>query len=368
MDTICKRPLNWLLIFIPITIGLEHFQAPAVIVFFSAAMGIIPLAGLLSSTTEELARITGSTIGGLLNATFGNAPEIIIAVVMLMAGHNEMVRASIFGCIVANLLLVLGLAFFLGGLRFSIQEFSSASTKMQSTMLMIALTGMMAPGLLNTFSGKDASAFSHSLSIGLSIILLLTYILSIVYMLVTHPSLFQADCEEDAHETGGQPTSGKSALLLLLVASGMIAFMSEILAGAVDGAARALGMTEVFIGAIVLAIVGGAAESSSAIVMARRNRMNLSVQIALGSSLQIATMIFPLLVLCSYLFAPTPLSLNLSGPGAMILLLSILIATMVVSEGKSTWYKGFQLVATYLIFALLIYFIPGNQPGTVNPG
>src|SRR6266481_1934126 len=272
-----KPSIFWLLIFIPITVILEHVgKLPPPVIFFSAALAIVPIAALIVQATEQLAHRTGDAVGGLLNATFGNAPELIIATVALRAGLLDMVRASLIGAILANLLLALGLSFFLGGLR----------------------------------EGKQWST---------------------------------------ARAVGS-----------LIGASVLAAWMSEILVGAAEGTGKSLGMTQTFIGIVFLAIVGGAAESGSAIAMARKNKMDLSVGIALGSSIQIALFVAPVLVLLSYFIAPQPLELSFNRAETGSLFMGVLIGALVCGDGQSNWYKGVQLVTVYTIIALMFYFIPGT--------
>ena len=354
-----KPSINWLLAFIPITVLLENGHASAPVVFFSAAIAIVPIASLIVHATEQLARRTGDAVGGLLNATFGNAPELIIATVALKAGLVQMVLASIIGAILANLLLAVGVAFLLGGLRYKEQRYNADATRMYASMMLIAVISLMVPGAFSSVFAPDSTIIQeHYVSLGLAIVLLLLYALYLVFMLKTHPGVFASEGETDDHEEHGPAWSLPRAIASLVGASVLAAWMSEILVGAAEGTGEALGMSQAFIGIVFLALVGGAAESGSAIAMARRNKVDLTMGIALGSSIQIALFVAPALVIASYFIAPTPLQLNFGRPLSAILLLAVLIGTIVAGGGRSNWFKGVQLIAVYAIFALLFYFVP----------
>jgi Ca2+:H+ antiporter len=353
------RPsINWLLALIPVTLVLEHAGAPAPWVFFVAAAAIVPVARLIVRSTEQLATYTGDAVGGLLNATFGNAPELIIALVALRAGLLDMVRASLAGAILANLLLALGIAFLLGGLRFHNQTYNAAAARVYSSMMLMAAISLLVPSAFSRFFAPGETVREEALlNIGLAVVLLAAYGLYLVFMLKTHPDEFTGDApRNDVHH--GPRWSRARAIAGLLTASLLAAWMSEILVGAAEGTGAALGMSQVFIGIVLLAIVGGAAESGSAIAMASRNRMDLAVGIALGSCIQIALFVAPVLVLASYLVAPRPLELSFSRPEIGSLLMAVLIGALVAGDGRSNWYKGVQLVAVYLIIALMFYFMP----------
>jgi len=353
-----KPSINWLLAFIPITLGLEHTGAPAPWIFFSAALSIVPIAALIVRSTEHLSTYTGDAIGGLLNATFGNAPELIIALVALKAGLLDMVRDSLAGAILANLLLALGVAFLLGGLRFRTQTYNAGAARLYSSMMLIAVISLVVPSAFNRFFATEETVRAEALlNIGLAVVLLAAYVLYLVFMLKTHPDEFaaEADGEEEHH---GPRWSLARAIGGLVVASLLAAWMSEILVGAAEGTGTALGMSQVFIGIVFLAIVGGAAESTSAIAMARRNKMDLTVGIALGSCIQIALFVAPVLVLASYFVAPQPLNLSFSRAEIGSLFMAVLIGALVAGDGRSNWYKGVQLIAVYLIIALMLYFMP----------
>jgi len=359
MGSFLKPSLNWLLVFIPITLFMEHAMPDKpTLVFLCAAFSIIPVASLIVQATEQIASRTGDAIGGLLNATFGNAPELIIAFVALRSGLIDMVRASLVGAIMANLLLGLGLAFFLGGLRFHTQEFNPRAAGMQASMMMLAVISMMVPGGYHTLVTEETLQYERYLNIGVAVILLVSYALSLLFMIKTHPDFFvgdQSHKEEEEHKW----SVGK-AVGLLVGASVLAAWMSEILVGAVEGASKDLGVSQTFVGLVVLAVVGGAAELGSAVMMGRKNRMDLAMGIAIGSSVQIALFVAPLLVLLSLFFAPQPFFLAFTRGEITLVFMSILIATFVSSGGKTHWFKGVQLLTVYLIFSILFFLIPGK--------
>jgi Ca2+:H+ antiporter len=352
--------MNWLLVFIPITLALEHLGASAPLVFFAAAIAIVPIAAGIVRATEQIALRTGDAIGGLLNATFGNAPELIIAAVALRAGLFDMVRASLVGAILANLLLALGGAFLLGGLRHHVQEFSPTTTRLYTSMMLLATTSLMVPSAFARVSEGAASAAPElQLNLALAVVLLAAYALYLVFMLRTHPDLFRsaaAGGDHDEHE--GARWSVSRAVASLVVASVLAAWMSEILVGAAEGTGKALGMSDAFIGLVFLAIVGGAAESGSAMAMARKGKMDLSVGIALGSCIQIALFVAPALVLLSLLIAPRPFTLAFDRTELVIAFLAVLVGAVVAGDGKSNWYKGVLLLTFYAIVAMLFYFAP----------
>jgi Ca2+:H+ antiporter len=356
---------NSLFIFIPIAVALERVRPEQhTWIFFAACIAIVPIARLIVEATEQISARTGDAVGGLLNATFGNAPELIIAVVALKAGLFEMVLASLVGAILANLLLALGVAFFLGGLRYHNQEYNPAVTRLYSTMMLTAVISMAVPSAFNRFFGAETTTREEQMvNLGIAFVLLTAYGLYLLFMLRTHPESFSGDGDASAHDehTGGW--SMPRAFGTLLAASVLAAWMSEILVGAAEGTGKALGMSQTFIGIVFLAIVGGAAESGAAIAMARKNKMNLTVGIALGSCIQIALFVAPVLVLLSYAIAPRPLELSFGRAELGSLFLAVLIGSMVSGDGRSNWYKGVQLITVYAIIAFLFYFMPEARPG-----
>jgi Ca2+:H+ antiporter len=356
-----KPSINWLLVFIPITIVLERAgEFPASVIFFSAALAIIPIAALIVRATEHLATHTGDTIGGLLNATFGNTPELIIALVALRAGYVDMVRASIIGAILANLLLALGVAFLLGGLRYRDQTYNAGASRMYSTMMLLAAMSLAVPSAFSRYFAPEGTMRAEQmLNIGIAGVLLFAYALYLLFSLKTHPGWFESVEHEGGHGHDlGKPWSIPRALGSLVGAAVLAAWMSEILVGAAEGAGRALGMSQVFIGVVLLAIVGGAAESGSAIAVAARNKMDLSIGIALGSSIQIALFVAPVLVFASYFIAPEPLELSFTRAEVGALFLGVLIGTVVCGDGRTNWFKGAQLITVYAIVAMMFYFMP----------
>jgi Ca2+:H+ antiporter len=353
--------LGLALLFIPVAIILDRIGGvPQPVLFFLAAVAIFPLAALLVHATEQLATYTGDTVGGLLNATFGNAPELIIALVALKAGLYDMVKASIIGAILANLLLGLGLAFLLGGYRRHVQEFNPVASRNYMTMMLLAVISLAIPSTFHNFVTADTLQHEQYVNLAVAVVLLGTYFLSLVFMLKTHPDFFESMGEAEAHGSKARWSLPRAAVTLLLT-SIFVAFMSEILVGAVEETAKTLGMSQAFIGIVVLAVVGGAAESSSAVAMGVKNRVDLSVSIAIGSSIQIALFVGPVLVLVSYFIAPQPLNL-VFGRGLLgAVLLTVLIGVMVAGDGKANWFKGVQLITVYVILAVMFYFLPGSH-------
>ena len=359
-----KFSINWLLVFIPIALAVEHLHASPPVVFFCAALAIIPIAALIVRSTGQLSTYTGDAVGGLLNATFGNAPELIIALVALHAGQLEMVRASIIGAILANLLLALGTAFLLGGLKHRDQTYNRVAARTYATMMLLAAMSLAIPSAFSRVLAPDETVRQEALlNVGVAAALLAIYVLYLVYSLKTHRGSFASEAGDDAHGHGhgddGPRWSLPRALASLVVASLLAAWMSEVLVGAADGTGQALGMSSVFIGIVFLAVVGGAAESGSAIAMGAKNKPDLSISIALGSSIQIALFIAPVLVFASYFIAPVPLELSFSRAEVGTLFIGVIIGAMVYGDGQANWFKGVQLITIYLIIAMMFYFMPG---------
>jgi Ca2+:H+ antiporter len=352
------RPsLTWLLAFVPVALALEHRGARPPLVFFAAALAIVPIAAWIVRSTEQLAHYTGDAVGGLLNATFGNAPELIIAVVALRAGLFDMVLGSLVGAILANLLLALGLSFFLGGLTHRDQTYRADATRVYVSMMLLAVTSMAVPSAFRAISGGEVAAALH-LDVAVAVVLLALYLLYLVFMLKTHPHVFASEGGGEGHGEGGERWSAARAVVTLLAASALAAWMSEVLVGAAEGTGEALGMSQAFVGLVFLAIVGGAAESGSAIAMGRANRMDLAVSIAIGSCIQIALFVAPLIVLLSYVIAPAPLPLVFPRQQVIAIFIAVIVGAVVVGDGRSNWFKGVQLVAVYALFALMAYFVP----------
>jgi Ca2+:H+ antiporter len=351
---------HWMLVFVPIAMVLEH--VPGVsdpIKFLVAALAIIPVAHLIGHSTENLSHYTGDSVGGLLNATFGNLPELIITVVALKAGLYAMVAASLIGAILFNLLLVLGLSFFLGGLRYHTLEFNAQAVRAYSAMMFIAIISMALPSIYeHAFAQGGATIEQEKINVGLAVLLILLYALYIVYMTRTHPEEFASVGKVEAGEAHHAQWSLPLCVGVLIGSSVLAAFLSEILVGAVEGTGEALGLSNAFLGIVLLASVGGVAEGMSAIAMARKGRFDLSIGIALGSCTLIALFVAPMLVFASYFVGPQPFLLSFNPGGVGLLFLVVLIGAIVASGGTANWYKGVQLIAVYLMIALLLYFVP----------
>jgi Ca2+:H+ antiporter len=356
-----RRPSpNWLLLLVPVSVMLEHSErASPALVFFTAALAIVPAARLIVQGTEQIAARTGPAIGGLLNATFGNLPELIIATVALRSGLLEMVRASIIGAILANLLLALGVALLLGGLRYHEQEFSAGAGRVYSSMMLLAVITLAGPGSFErVFSGAEHLSSVHAINARLAVLLMSVYALYLFFMLGTHREEFAGEAGTGHGHEGAATWGLPRALGTLIGASALAAWMSELLVGAAEGTGAALGMSQTFIGMIIVAVVGGAAESLSAIAAGRRNQLDLTLGVVYGSCIQIALFVAPALVLVSRVIAPEPLDLSFSRVELGVLFLAVLIGATVANDGKGNWFKGVQLLAVYATIALLLYFVP----------
>jgi Ca2+:H+ antiporter len=353
--------INWLLIFVPIAVVLEHVAPErALWIFLASAVAIMPLAGWMGHATEQLAERTGEGIGGLLNATFGNAAELIIALAALRSGLHEVVKASLAGSIVGNILLVLGASMLAGGLSRSEQHYNPAGARSQATMLTLAAIALILPAAYRRVAEEAGLSALGSISIWMSLVLLGVYTANLVFSLVTHRSLF-AGSEQDNRGDHTHPTwSVGRAMLILGAATAAIAWMSEILVGTLEPATAALGLNDVFVGVFVVAILGNAAEHSTAVVAAMKDRMDLSLSIAIGSSVQVALFVAPLLVLVSYAVGPAPMDLAFSGGLVLTIIVSVWITGQVAGDGRSDWLRGVQLLAVYLILALVYLFAPGG--------
>jgi Ca2+:H+ antiporter len=328
-------------------------------IFAASAAAIIPLAGILGESTQALSAHAGPTVGGLLSSTMGNATEFIIAIFALRAGHIEVVKASLSGSIIGNLLLVLGLAVFFGGIGREKQTFSRTAAGTNSTMLFIAVIALVMPAVYDlSVHGdlKEHGATLENLSLWTSGVLILLYITSFLFVLKTHKSIFSggAETSADTHPT----VSVRSAVTSMISATLVIAYMSEILVGEIEAVTKSLGLTELFVGVIVVAIVGNAAENSSAILMARKNKMDLAVTIAVGASTQIALFVAPLLVLLSVVIG-RPMTLVFNAFEIAAIILAVLIVEMISSDGETNWFEGVQLLAVYALMAVAFYFVPG---------
>jgi Ca2+:H+ antiporter len=356
---LAEAPLAWLLFAVPIAAWMHHARPDSpLLVFGLACVAIVPLAGLLGLATEKLAARVGEALGGFLNATLGNLAELIIALVALRAGMLDVVKASITGSIIGNLLLVLGVAFLSGGLRYPIQTFATIGARAQVGMMALAAMAILIPSIVATIGGGKYVAQSVNFSIVVSIILLAVYLLSLVFSLGTHAHLFRGDVDaaEDAH---GTPWSMALTIGAMAVVTLLIIWMSEILVATVEHASQALGLTNLFVGVVIVAVVGNAAEHSTAVLMAMRNRMEIAIGVAVGSTTQIALFVAPLLVLLSLFMAPAPLSLAFSGVEVFLVLMATFVASILIVDGRTTWFTGVQLIAVYLVMAITVFGVPG---------
>ena len=352
--------LSWLLVFVPVVLALEFSHSTShVAIFICSCLAIIPLAGWLGKATEHLAEKTGEGVGGLLNATFGNAAELIIALVALRKGMYDIVKASLTGSILGNILLVLGAACLTGGLKHKNLRFNAAGARMMSTMLTLAAIALVLPAAFHHLV-HPAVSVERSLSLEISVILLVCYALSLLFSLHTHKQLFIGNAAQAAQvdDIGHEKWSLRKSIGVLTVATALIAWVSEILVGSIAEAADSFGMTSIFVGVIVVAIIGNAAEHSTAILMAHKNRMDLALGIAIGSSIQIALFVAPVLVLASYWLGPAPMDLVFSPAEVLGVVIAVAITGQIASDGESHWLEGVQLLAVYLILALIFFFLP----------
>jgi Ca2+:H+ antiporter len=357
--------LNWLLIFIPVAIGLEFLMPDAhTFIFLAACLAIVPLAGWLGRATEHLAHHTGEGVGGLLNATFGNAAELIIAIMALRRGLYAVVKASLTGSIIGNILLVLGVAVLAGGMKHKEQKFNATAARAQATLLTLAAIALILPAAFHYLAGAGGRVQENNLSLEISIVLLFTYAAHLLFSLHTHKQLFE---REGAEAPGSREAawSLKRSLTVLMAATALVAWVSEILVGSVQEAAAAFGMTSIFIGVIVVAVIGNAAEHSTAVLMALKNRMELSMGIAIGSSLQIALFVAPALVILSHFIGPRSMDLVFTPAEVLAVFLAVLITSQISSDGESNWLEGVLLLAVYLILAVVFYFLPDAAPAVV---
>src|SRR4051812_28532900 len=354
---------------IPAAVIADLANASATLVFFLAAIALIPPAAMMGRATEELAERSGNVVGGLLNVTFGNAPELIIALFALGKGLHEVVKASLIGSILGNVLLVMGAAMLVGGLTGhrtrGVQKFGQTAASVQSTMLLLAVAALIMPGVFALVEGDglphpgDArvnygSTLEH-LSLVVAIVLIFSYAAGLLFSLRTHSALFNPH-EEESHIEGRGEWSTRRSVLALAGSGALVGLLSEILVGSIEDASHAIGLSEFFIGAIVVAIVGNAAEHWVAVLVAYKNKMSLAVNIAIGSSAQVALFVAPVLVLCSFFLGPQPMPLVFNGLELAALAVAAIIANQVTQEGESTWYEGLQLLLLYAVLALAFGF------------
>lgn len=353
------NPLLWLLAFVPVVFVAAQLRPGAhTLLFVLSVLAIVPLATLLSHATESVAAKTGDSVGGLLNATLGNLTELVIAITALRAGQEMLVKASIAGAIVTNSLFMLGASFLLGGLKHHVQEYNRTSARVQAGMLFLATIALLVPSAV---SGADSAvAFNRQLSVGLGILLITAYALGMLFSLKTHRELFASVKHADADHEAPWPLG--LALATLAGVTVLVALVSEIFVESVQQAAETFGMTPAFVGFIVVSIVGAAAEMATAFSAARKDRLDLSVGIALGSASQIALFVAPVLMLLSYVIGPAPMDLHF-WPGAVVMILiATITATLVTNSGRSAWFVGVLVLMVYLIFAMTLYLLPPRLP------
>ena len=356
LQEIRHNPLLWLLIAVPVVFAAAVLTPEAhTALFVLSVLAIVPLAGLLSHATESVASKTGDAAGGLLNATLGNLTELVIALTALRAGEYTLVKASIAGAIVTNTLFMLGGSFLLGGLKYHVQEFNRASARLQSGLLLLATIALLMPSAVAQADSTSAAAVTQKLSLGLAVLLIVAYGLGLLFTLRTHREIFSGA----EHVDGGEaPWPIRLALATLVGVTVLVALVSDIFVESVQKAAEAFGMTPAFVGFIVVALVGGAAEMASAFSGARKNRLDLSVGIALGSASQIALFVAPVLVLLSYVLGPSPMDLQF-WPGAVVMmLLATVTAMFVTNSGRSAWFVGILMLLVYITFAMTLYILP----------
>jgi Ca2+:H+ antiporter len=366
------RPVYLLGLFIPVAVALDLAHASETLIFFSTALALIPAAAAMGRATEEAAGRAGPGIGGLLNVTFGNAPELIIALFALSKGLHEVTKASIVGSIVGNLLLVLGAAMFAGGLNaphaegrgYREQRFTLGMAHAQSAMLILAVFALTLPMVFELSKGHglpnihvestDFASSAENLSLAISIVLIAVYAAGLVFSLRTHRQLFNPYHEEDGSDHEGWTM--RRAVGALAISGVVVAILSEILVGSIEGAAKSAGLSEFFMGAVVVAIAGNAAEHWVAVVVAWKQQMDLALNIAIGSAAQVALFVAPVLMLCSFFVGPNPMPLVFNGYEVAAMIGGAWITSYLVHEGRSNWFEGVKLLAAYVLVVLLFLF------------
>ena len=350
------NPMLWLLVLAPVAlIAAKLVPSAHTLLFVLSVLAIVPLAALLSHATESVAEKTGDAVGGLLNATLGNLTELVIAMTALHAGQYTLVKGSVAGAIVTNTLFMLGASFLLGGLKHHVQEYNRASARLHAGLLLLATIALVSPSAIAKTDLVEGATLTQKLSVGLAVLLIVGYGLGLLFSLKTHREIF-AGAE---HAEGGEPAWPIGlALGTLVVVTVLVALVSEIFVESVQQAAETFGMSPAFVGFVVVALVGGAAEMAVAFSAARKDRLDLSVGIALGSASQIALFVAPVLVLLSYVIGPTPMDLQF-WPGAVVMVfVATLVAAFVTSGGRSAWFIGALLLLVYGVFAMTLYLLP----------
>ena len=359
-----KPSLSWLLVFVPAAVVLRLWPqlGNETALFVCSCLAVVPLAGWMGRATEELAERLGHGIGGLLNATFGNAAELIIALIALSKGLTGVVKASIAGSIIGNVLLVMGVSILGGGLRFKVQRFNQTAARASATTLSLAAVALTIPTVFHVTaadrSGGWSRATEQKLSLAIAFVLFVTYACLLGFELITHKQLYAVDSPDDGDDRKGVGSwSVLKSLLVLIVATSLVALMSEFLVDAVEAARSALGLTEVFVGVILIAVIGNAAEHSTAVMMAMKNKMGISLGIAVGSSLQIALFVAPVLVFSSYLFG-RPMDLEFTLPEVVAVIVAVQLIFQISGDGETNWLEGVQLLSVYLILGILFFYLP----------
>ena len=358
------QPLDWLLVAVPAALAIRYVPSwrNDTLLFFAAGVAVIPLAGWMGRATEHLGSRSGPGVGGLLNATFGNAAELIIALMALSQGLIGVVKASITGSIVGNILLVLGASMVAGGLRYPRQTFNETVARLSATSLSLAAIGLIIPTVFHVAAAQQPGGWSPQaelrLSLGICAVLFGTYVFTLVFSLITHKELYAGDRSAKSHgdhADGTWPVS--TAIIVLAVATVLVAIMSELLVSSVEATRQQLGLTETFVGVIIVAIIGNAAEHSTAITVAYKNQMDLSLGIAIGSSVQVALFVTPVLVFSSFLLGH-PMNLEFSLPEVAAVVLSAWILSEISGDGECNWLEGVQLLSVYIIIGILFFFLP----------
>ena len=363
-----KPSLDWLLIFVPVAVVLRFWPGASnpTLLFLSSALGIIPVAGWIGRATEALAARVGEGLGGLLNATFGNAAELIIGGIALSKGLTNVVKASITGSIIGNVLLVLGLSIVLGGTKYKEQRFNRTAATTSIISLSLASIGLVIPTVFHRTADRVAGGWSQvieqKLSLAIAVVLFVTYFCMLGFSLWTHKHFYQGAHAHD--ERSGDEWSRGKALIILLIVTGVVAVLSEFLVGTIENVRDSVGLTEVFVGVIVVAIVGNAAEHSTAILMAMKNKMDLTVNIAVGSSLQVALFVAPVLIFLSVLFG-RPMDLEFTMPEVVAVVVSVYVLFQISQDGETNWIEGIQLLSLYLVLGILFFYLP--EPPQVAP-
>jgi Ca2+:H+ antiporter len=345
------RPsLDWLLVLVPVSAVLQLAGGNELMIFLASAGAILPLAGLIGRSTDQLALHTGPRIGGLVNATFGNVTELVIAFFLILDDQVDIVKASLTGSIIGNLLLVLGLSFLLGGLKHEEQTYNARAASIHATSLVLAVTGLLMPALF-ALGGRESFAQREVVSGTVAAVLMILYAAALLFTLVTHEHLFRTPSPEERPEW-----SRRKAIGVLLVATGFVALEAEFLVSSLEPALEDLGLSEFFVGLIVIPIIGNAAEHSSAIMFALRNKVDVTLEIAIGSSTQIALFVAPALVFIS-LFVGHPMDFVFSTFEVAAVALSTVLVFMISSDGRSNWLEGAQLTGAYAIMAISFFFV-----------